>query len=33
MYLGGADYSQREIYEQPVTTLNSTLIFDFKVEE
>lgn len=33
MYLRGADYSQKAIYEEPMTTLNSTLIVDFKVEE
>lgn len=33
MYLRGADYSRKAMYDQPMTTLNGTLIFDFKVAE
>lgn len=33
MYLRRADYSRKAMYEEPMTTLDSTLIFDFKVEE
>lgn len=33
MYLRGAEYSRKTIYEQLVTTLNNTLIFGFKAKE
>lgn len=33
MYLRGADFSWKAIYEQFMTTLNSTLIFAFKDKE